>query len=136
MKQNTMFADLIAEYTHYKNRSFLEQLLRVSNTMFAVFTYWNLVRDWLLSQSNFSVNFAVAMIACATVSGIVFGALLLIKPRLGTHLIIFPFVLIACASTIHERLVLRLCIVPASALISLTLIRIIIFSANKINRLR
>ena len=136
-----MLGRLIALYTSYKQGSFLEQSLRVSNTMLIVFAYWNLVRSWTTeniegaSPSILSMPGVIIIAVSAGLSGIVFGILLLIHFRLPTHLFILPIAVFASAVTLESQFLSRLIIVPIFAFLSLLLVRLIIALANRMNRL-
>lgn len=128
-----MRAQLVSDYARYKERSFLEQLLRSSNAMFIVFTYWNLIRAWVSASSSGAL--ATIVVALAALSGVSLGALVVLRFGVRVHLAMLPFLVLACAATLEAASASRLFIVPGLAFVSLVLVRAIIGAANRLNRL-
>lgn len=102
--------------------------------MFAVFTYWNLVRGWLAERSEPSIE-DVVMIAVVCLSGVVFGLLLLLRFQRRAQLIILPATILGFLCTAETNAARQAGIVPVFACIILLIVRLVIATANRLNRL-
>lgn len=129
-----MLKKLRADYEKFKSKPLSEQVLRVSNTMFATFTFWNLVFRPDQQVTLASTPHPVVMIL-SLFCGLIFGALLFIKLPRYYHLCILPLVAASFALSSHRSLLLSLVSVPASVIGILLLVRLIISVANYINRI-
>ena len=111
----------------------LEQWLRFSNVLFAVFSYWNLIHALVIaSPEQLSSNIALGIAGITT--GIVLGLLLLLHFSVIQHCILLPVLALSCAATILFVDTSRLLVIPAVGLLSIILTKFIIASSNKINR--
>ena len=130
-----MLKELKADYLSYKQRSFGEQVLRVSNTMFSVFAFWNLVRlGSAASEGEFSVKLSLIAVGAVAV-GIAFGILLLIRLTAREQLLLLPLAIAAFTWSNDQDTVSRLCSIPVMAFVTQFLIHAIVAMANRVNRL-
>jgi hypothetical protein len=131
-----LLAELVENYRNYKQRPLLEQVVRVSNTMFSVFTFWNLLRRWIeINEFNVSIFLAV-LVSLAVLSGVVFGLLLLMRFSVKGHLLLLPVTLFGFVLSNESQKVERVSFIVGFSFTSLLLVRMIISLANKINRLK
>jgi len=129
-----MTAELTSKYSRFKQSSFSEQWLRFSNVLFVVFAYWNLLRT-MTDEQPFSLAMQIMLAVAGVTTGVVFGLLLLLHLSRAAHCFLLPIAVAACAATIGFQDLSRLLVVPAVALVSIGLTKIIIASSNKINRI-
>ena len=127
-----MLQQLRSDYERLKQFPLYTQVLRVSNTMFATFSFWNLslVLDPVRGLSIESPAFVFFTLLV----GLVFAVLLIIVPTNLFHLILLPFVAFSFYVTSVREGVLGLVLFPIVALGILSLVRLIIATANRINR--
>ena len=130
-----MLRMLNSDYQRYKQASFGEKNLRMLNTMFAVYTFWNVVRIASMPHSFERVEYSLIALGIAvTVIGIIYGVMLLLKLSLWQQYAILPLTIGGfILSDKHNPL--HLFIVPAFVFVVLVLVELIVFVANKINRL-
>ena len=123
-----MIAELRDQYENYKQRPFAVQVVRVSNTIFAVFTFWN------VALQPDPVHGLSLVVLLTLFLGIILAALLLVRPPDRHHYLLLPVLAFGFFASSHRDSALGLALVPFASLAILGAVRVIICVANYLNR--
>ncbi len=127
-----MLSELKSDYQKFKERILAVQLLRASNMTFVVFAYWNLLRTSVSANTSLSALTACAVLGAVT--GIVLMLIIMLKFTDRIQVIILPVAMVGFLLTENNQPFQRLVLIPIFALIYLLSVKLIIRTANWINR--
>ncbi len=130
-----MIAELRDQYENYKQRPFAVQVVRVSNTIFAVFTFWNVaLQPDPVHGLSLVVEANPSFFLLTLFLGIILAALLLVRPPDRHHYLLLPVLAFGFFASSHRDSALGLALVPFASLAILGAVRVIICVANYLNR--
>lgn len=130
-----MFSSLRAEYEYYKALPLSLQVLRVSNAMFAIFTFWNMAlqADPVLGISAIAESNPIYTISILLLGMLLLG-LVIVKVRSQFHYYLLPFIAAAFYLSTPQNPALLLLVIPFCSTVILLSARLIIKMADFINR--
>ena len=130
-----MYQDFRADYDRYKAASFVQQVLRISNTFFATFTFWNIVfKPSSPQQLPWSAIQDPLLIIVTIVAGCVLTVLVLIKLSTVFHCLLLPFIAAAFAVSSQQSLMMDLCFIPGAAIVLQLILRVLPRAVRFINK--
>jgi len=123
------------KYESFKEKHFLEQNLRVFNATLFVFAFWNLVGHWIEGLGTTAREYGALSALVAAIIGVLAAGLIVLNRSRVEHVFLLPFGLIAFFFTERTRPFYGVFFVASLTLLTLSLVRIVIASANRLNRL-